>query len=211
VQFDELIAEVRQAAGIDVEDAENRIGRWINLAVRELATRSKWTRALVELGPTVSDDGTYSLPATVYLVEDLRVGDRHYFRTGLEQLQNAKAGLIAVTGGGGVFAPTFDSGGAPAIELYPAPTESGTTIIVNAVVYPGELSGTDDLTAIPEEHHLAIVHKAIATGLSLADEHNDAAEYHESKFNAAIEALRRHANMRVSGTVQQGLIAGIHY
>lgn len=211
MQFSELISEVRNAAGIDVDDAQNRIGRWINLAIRELATRSRWLKAAVEIGPSVAEQGPYTLPASVYEVEDLRVGDRHYIRVGTEQLQNAKAGLLAVRGAGGVFAPQFTSSGLRQIELYPAPTTGGSNIVATAVVYPNELTGSDELVQIPEEHHMAIVHKAIATGLSLADEHNDAAEYHESKFNAAIEALRRHTNMQVSGTVQQGLIAGIHY
>jgi hypothetical protein len=211
VTFNELVDEVRSAAGIDVANAATRVGRWVNLGIRELATRSGWNKAELELGPTVADQADYALPSTVYRVIELKVGSLVYTREGTETGWRLTSGDVGQVGHGGFFYEKFDSGGTKTLALYPVPQDAGSTITALVIAYPQTYSGDTEVAVIPEEHQIGVVHRAVAWGLSFGDEHDEAADWHIGKFEEEVEKLRRHSNARLSSTVQTAKIAGIHF
>lgn len=189
----------------DVPGGDTTIGGWIDVALIQAGTTSGYCRAERELGPTVANQARYTLADDVYQVRDLVIDGNPWVRKGWEELQAVKAGLRDVLGNGGIYVPTFDSTGNRQIELNPAPTTSGSTMTALVIVRPS------DLSQIPDEFHMGIVHRAIAEGLTMVEEDDDRAAWHMSYFDNEVEKLRRLANAEVSSTSQQGLIAGYHF
>ncbi len=195
---DEIVAEVREAAGIDVPDPVARILRWVNHLIREAAAYSHWVLSEPELGPTVADQSNYDLAANIVQVFDLSVGGEPYEREGTRTVRDLRAGRLTLRGPGGFFAPAFDADGSTKqFTLFPTPSTSGLPIAGLCSLYPAEISGSME-PPFPDDTHIPIVHGAKAIGLALTEENEQSAQYHRAIWEEAKENLRRLGNKRLS-------------
>ena len=110
MNFGEMVDQVRRAGGMDVDPG--LAGLWVNERYKRLLIRSEWSKSLVSLGNTVADQASYSLPITLSEIDELKVGSTPYDRVGRQSIWDLQGAATSLEGGsGGVYAPTFSSGG----------------------------------------------------------------------------------------------------
>lgn len=199
----EMVAAVKtQAAfdtsGLNVTDAT--VLSWLNARYREFVARTKWLKETIELGPTVVNQATYTIPDTVVEIRALRLGTKsESLRVNVEGMW-ALIDTIAFLSGPETtaYAPAFDASGAQAVQIYPTPTTAGTSITALVVALPTALTAAPDTTpVIPIDFHECIVSGAIGMGYQRTDARADLAASYVAEFEAAIDRLKRRSTARV--------------
>lgn len=210
--FEEIVAAVADQGGFDTRatgSSTSDIEGWVNDAYRKLVVRSKWRKAQVQLGLTVTDQAEYVLPDTVEdIIEGILVDGEPYARTGQETLWRLKSGRASARTG--LWAEDYSSTGQAQIELYPAPDSDDLEIQALAVISPDELSAAM-VPTIPEDFHSALIDGAIATGLRRVDERIAEADSFEGRFLEAIEDLRKRGNAKLSTGPVELQVSGFHF
>jgi hypothetical protein len=210
VTHDEIVDEVRAAAGIDVDNAATRISRWLNNLIREMAAASGWVRAFVELGPTVEGQAAYPIPSNVVKIRELRVGEGLPLeQEGVRTAWDLQGGALEA-GTRDVFSVSFDGTGVRQFRLEETPQTSDDPITGYCELYPAAISA-DESPVFPDEFHDALVEGCIAIGLSRGDEQNADAQYHRDIYAEAKERLRRLANSQLSSGSARAKVAGYDF
>jgi hypothetical protein len=164
--------------------------------------RARWRTAPTSLGPTVVDQGEYTLPDTVVEVDLLRVGGVPYARVGVEQLWDLRGGVRELEDAAGVFAPYFEADGDEQVALHPVPTEAGLTIEGMCVLEPAAFADDAGFAPItPTDRHPDLIERAIVLLKRRLDEID--ADPGDAVWESRVEMLRRRKNSRVGQGVQR--------
>lgn len=200
----EAVSQLRTTAGFSVPQPTAQ--QLIHERHSRLAVESKWSRGVVDLGPTVLDQADYLLPDTVAYIEHLTLGTDPLVPEGLESLGRIRGGSYH-QGARGVFAEGVNADGLSIITLSPTPVEVQTLTAV-CVIDPGAGIIETDAFTIPSDFHRAIVEGAIADLLRMKDENWRDAAAADERFEAAVQRLSRRRNARGRPGPFQAKVAG---
>jgi hypothetical protein len=190
----ELRADLQTLAGLDLEDDE--ANRLLNEGNTELCVRSGWTRANVELGPSVIDQAAYALPEEVYRPLKVKVNAFPYKPVDEETVDRlGTAELYLRTWG--VWWLSFDAAKVESVSIFPAPIADGIPIVTTAIVYPDEMAADSDSPAAPKDFHRGVRDYAASVAYGLDEDNPDLQAFHEDAFERQVERLRQHRNSRV--------------
>lgn len=171
--------------GLDLEPSEAL--RLLNEAHTDMCVRAQWTRARVELGPTVAEQWEYALPATV--AEPLAIYlDGLPLEQGDEE-QVAGIGTDYYLRARGIWYLADNADGEQVIGINPMPETGGSTLIAVAVVYPTEFAANGDF-AVPPDYRRALVNYVRDIALGSGEDSSDSTS--AQKYEAEVERLRRH-------------------
>lgn len=217
------LAELRSYVQDAVGDAStSQVDLSINQKYREMVVRSKWRMAEVSLGSTVAGTAVYVFSAEAAVdfqdVEMVRIDAAssandypEYTRVGNRQLWDLKGGRLGLRGTGGVFAPSFSSAGSVGIELYPAPTVSGDSIMALVASVPVTLVNVGDIPIIPTDLHTHLGEGAIGDLLKRIDEKIAEGDNYLSRYEAGVELLTQRRTGRIGGGPVQVQVGGKHF
>jgi len=187
ITFGDLRSSLDDLAGIDLDDAQR--DALLNEAHRELAVRSEWYRATVEIGPGVTDQAAYTLPTDVYRILDLRISGEAYKPSYQQQADrivlNRDTLLVA-----GIYWMSWGSANERQVSIYPT-VATGTAISALVIERPALMTVDADVPVVPEEFRQAIVDKAIAVAYGLSEDNPDLRTYNEDLFDRKVGELRR--------------------
>lgn len=181
----------------------------VNERYLEANAEARWHRVAASLGTTVAGQSNYTLPLSVVDLDYLRIGTTEYQPAGQEQVWGLQSGRLNLRGTGGLFVPDFVSG--DQIEIYPAPTTTGTAIETLQVADPSLLTTTPDTTPVfpADLHGRLLIDGPIALIRARADERIWSAQFFEGRFQEGVEMLKQRANRRVGGNrPRQAQLAG---
>lgn len=205
----EMVTAIRSQGGFDTTSSQTTdavLLSWVNAKYAEMVADAKWSRAVLELGPTVAGTSQYLIPDRVTDIRTLRVGgSRPWSLANLEGLWDLQAAVSTLDSGvPGVFVANWQADGDAVVELSPTPTTDGLAIEAQCSVLPDDLTTVPDTTPkVPADVHQAIVDGAIGLGLGRVYERHDAAVPYEQNFQDAIQKLMRRSKSRVgSGPMQ---------
>jgi len=199
----QLVAQVLEEGQFDASPTQAL--RWLTVRQRQLCRRSKWYRKTLSVGPTVSGQATYTVPAEVVEILMVEVDGYVYGHLRHRDPADGSKGWIWLGGVGGIAGRQDTSGGEQQLLLFPTPlpgarVEPGKTINVWAVCRPPDLvEGQDATLVIPGEYMDALVSGAIATAMTRTEDRPDLAANHEQIFQAACGELTQQSNRRFRG------------
>lgn len=190
-----LVTQVIEEGDFDATEAQVLV--WLTRRQRTMVADSRCYRKTTNIGPTVANQSTYSVPADVVEILELLVGGVPYGSATHLDLAQGPRGYVVLDGDGGVAARTDSAAGVEQVALYPTPTTAGLAVTIYAVYRaPDLVSGSDATLVIPGEFSDALVAGAIATGLRRTEARADLAQPHEEEFMAGVEKLRRRVNRK---------------
>ena len=203
----QMIDAVLSEGGFDSTTAASSrdvIAGWLQEALSTMVAESQWSKASVDLGPSVVDVHEYVVPENVIDVRTLYVGGREYMRVGPSEMLELRVSDAYIAGGYGAFAPGYDSTGAAVVDIWPTPTEAGTAITALCSLAAVEMTADSDVPMVPVDFHQALVDKAIGTGYRRVYERHDEADRFDARFSnanpgsfGAVQKLKRRANSRI--------------
>jgi hypothetical protein len=132
---------------------------------------------------TVAAQNAYNLDADTVDVRSVRIGTDRYDRASIQDINELEAGradLDTRDGSTGVFAPYFSSTGTAQIYLYPAPSATGDSIVVEEAL-----------------HLRSYLVDGVVADVYDFQGRQDMAQFHEQRFEDGIDKLRRLRNTRV--------------
>lgn len=202
---DQIVAQVKTTAGVDASDAD--ISTILNHLIGEMAVESEWTKAQIELGPTVANQSLYTLPDNVARVLRLRIDGFRFDPIGTGEEWDLESGRAQRSDTGiGVFAEAYGTDGTKQIEFYPAPSAAGDPIEALVVKRPATISQAT-LPPFPDEFHLSLVYGTKAHFLALSEENIASAERLMAQYETAKAKLLALSRKRLrSGPVQMGIV-----
>ena len=209
--FDEIVTGVLQQGGFPVANSE--AGGWVNEVHKRAVAESQYVKREYAIGTTVAGQSSYDLPVAVIDLAKLYLageGTGRWERASVDDMWELRAGRASLRGSGGVFAPKFDTDDTPQVELYPAPDQTGISIMVLAAVSPATMTSGDS-PVIPEDMHGDLMDGAIALGLLRRDERPDSAAAFEAKLERMISKLTRRKNSRVGSGATRMAVAGYDF
>jgi hypothetical protein len=151
---------------------------------------------------TVAAQNAYNLDADTVDVRSVRIGTDRYDRASIQDINELEAGradLDTRDGSTGVFAPYFSSTGTAQIYLYPAPSATGDSIVVEEALHPSDstYSGTDNMATVIPKHLRSYLVDGVVADVYDFQGRQDMAQFHEQRFEDGIDKLRRLRNTRV--------------
>jgi hypothetical protein len=190
-----------------------QVQQWVAERYSELVLEAEYLTESVQIGTLAAGQSVYTFDnLAVERIRVLSVGGARYVRIGAEQMLDLKAGRLGLgEGTDGAFAPSYGSDGTISLELYPGPTVAGAVLTAILNAEPPALTADTDVPVIPLAYHVGIVWGAVATGLMLVDEDQQAAQGFETKFEKVKAELTRRKNKRVGAGPVQIQVAGIHF
>lgn len=196
MEFDDLREQLDTLAGLDLSTTDRDL--LINEGYRELAVRSEFLQRTADLGPTVSGTNSYSVPANMHRIMFLSLGTTPYVRAKNRQYTEEIAAGTRALRAPGVYWIHRDGLGAEYVNLYPAPTSSGTSINARIVFIPGDLSSGTDVPIVPTFSHRAIVDYAAAQAYALAEDNTDLANQFMADFERRLGQVKELVRGRAS-------------
>lgn len=184
--FGDLRSTLDDLAGVDLDDAQR--DALLNEAHRELAVRSEWYRATITVAG-VTDQESYTLPADVYRVLNLRVDGEAYKPSFQQQADRLRTGADALLVAG-IFWMSWGAANERQFSIYPT-VDTGTDISLSVIERPALMTSNNDIPVVPEEFRQAIADRATGIALGLSEDNPDLRSYHEDLFNQKIGELRR--------------------
>lgn len=185
--FGDLRSALDDLAGLDLDDDQR--DALLNEAHRELAVKSEWYRATIDLGPGVADQEAYTLPDDVYRILDLRISNEAYKPSYQQQAdrirQNLDTLLVA-----GIYWMSWGSSNERQVSIYPT-VDTGTSIYATVIERPALMDDDADVPVVPEEFRQAIVDKAAAIAYAYSEDNPDLRTYNEDLFDRKVGELRR--------------------
>ncbi len=190
----------------------------LNEASRELAGRSEWYKATVEIGPTVAAQGEYTIPSDVHSLLRLKVNGVPWAPGSEEDADRVESNIatLRTPNGGGMYFPTFGATNIEKVELYPVPETAGLSILARAVEYPPTLvtgtaaAGQSTTTAFPDEFDRALEHYVAAHALGGEEDNLEGHQFHMTKFDEKALQLKRLRNSRIGRGPRQLKVFGVH-
>lgn len=198
----QLRNDLRGLAGLK-KVTEDEADALLNEGHRELCVDGEWTRANLDLGPTVADQAAYTLPTTVDRPLKVWVNDKPYDPSDENEVKRIIAGELRLRRWG-VFWLSFDEDGVESVSVYPTPSEA-LSLTALCVVYPDTLTASDS-TRVPLKFDRYIRDYAASQIYGFTEDNVELREYHEGKFKEGAELLRRR---RFSRTGRGGVRARI--
>lgn len=189
-------SSVRSVAGL-TKATPAEIDDLINEGHKELCVRSEWTRAAVDLGPTVADQAAYALPETIYRPLEVEVDGTPYDASSEGEVKRILNGTLRLAAAG-LWWISEDDAGAEFISLYPTPA-AGLTITARSIVYPADIAaGDDDATfRVPDDSVKGIrayVKRELYSGV---EDDEDRATIQDQHFENEVTRLRQRRFSRV--------------
>ena len=206
----QLVEQVLSEGELDA--AKSQALRWLTVRQRQMCRRSRWLRKTITLGAVTGGVGTYTVPAEVVEILEVRLGGVVYGHARHVDPAEGAQGYVWLGGAGGIAGREDTSAGAQVLRLYPTPTASGAVLEIYAVCRPPDLAeGSDSTLVIPGEYCDALVAGAIATAYLRLENRPDLASPHETVFNDGCGELTQQSNRRFRGTgPAQIRVAGIN-
>lgn len=205
--FGELRSELDDLAGLDLETGER--DRLLNEGHRELACKADWYRATIDLGPTVTDQAAYTLPADVYRIIRLGVNGSPFDLASAEDIERLSIGELQLRGDG-VYELSFSATNDEQVTIYPTPSTDGYSISALVVERPALMDDDADEPVVPPEYHRAIVDYARGIAIASGEDVPDERAIYMQSFDRAVESLRRLRNSKGRRGVSQVRVVGIH-
>jgi hypothetical protein len=189
-----------EAGGFDLR--QEQVATLLNEGAERLAARSKWIRAMVQVGPTVAGQGPYRLPDKLVQLEQLYVDGKPWPETDMLTLRQVELGRRALcqAWGDGIYAEEADETGTiKLLRLFPAPELDGLTIEGWGPITPDPLGG-EDVLPFPPEFTRAVLDFALAIAYEQIDENPQSATYFLERANGRADELgeRMRAKMRTN-------------
>lgn len=191
----EMTSELQNVQGLDVTDAE--AAGYLNEAQAELCTQSGWTRANVELGPTISGQAAYALADQIFEPLDIYVDGGRYSNADESVVREIEAGTFRLRARA-IWWLSSDASGAMHVSLYPTPSEA-LTLTATAVVYPDDMVDETDTPACPRNFNRGLIEYAQAISLGGSEDDMDRKQLHMDEFERQVIRLRQHRIRRSSG------------
>lgn len=190
-----------------------QIQQWVAERYDELVLESEYLTETQVLGTLEANVNVYTFDNVAFdRLRTLAIAALRYTRVGVEQMLDLRSGRLGLgTDSDGAFAPSYGAEGAISIELFPGPTADGAEITAILNAKPPALVADTDEPIIPAAYHVGIVWGAVATGLLLVDEDQQAAQSFEGKFEKVKAELTRRKNKRVGSGPVQIQVAGVHF
>jgi hypothetical protein len=188
-------ADIRGLAGL-TKATPAEIDTLINEGHKELCVRAGWTRANLELGPTVIGQAAYALGATVYGPLKVKVNGVPYDPSSEQEADRIIDGDLRLASDG-IFWISQDAAGVESVSIYPTPGTAGLSIIANAVVYPAELVDEDDPVRVPDDFVKGIRAYVKSQVYSATEDDEDRAQIQTQAFENEVIRLRQHRFSRV--------------
>lgn len=185
-----LRADVRGLAGL-TKATPDEVDQLLVEADRELCTRSEWTRANVELGPTVADQAAYPVPSTVDRI--LRVWKDGY---PLDESNENDAKRVATgemrIAGNGIYWLSWDEDSVESVSVAPTPTDA-QSLTAQCVVWDTdwEMDADGDVPKAPARFAKVLRSYALYQIFSLTEDNPELKEQHEADFERGVELLHR--------------------
>ncbi len=171
--------------------------------------RAEWTRATIELGPTVLGTQFYVLPTTVDRILKVYVGDVGYEPTDEDTIKLLNTGAV-LSRSNGFYWIHYDATGTQQVGLYPSPGASGTTIQALVVQPPAELDDDADVPVVPTRFHRAICDYAAAQAFGSLEDNPELRTFYENEFDGKVQDLGKLRQSRQHRGVIQLKIQGYH-
>lgn len=181
---------------------------WCRERYADLVVRARWYMETRQLAVTAAGEPTYLIPDEVVEVDVVRIGSRRWERVGPAEMFDLEGSDLGLSSDrAGVFAPWWDSSGSEGIRLWPAPTAAGVVIEALCSLQPPEFQDASSWSPlIPADMHRRVVDGAVAEGMRVIEERQDAAAGYEARFEGAVEALRMRKNSRIGSGPQRLLV-----
>ena len=203
----QMINAVLGEGGFDSTTAASSrdvIAGWLNEALGTMVAESQWSKASVNLGPTVVGQSAYAVPENVIDVRTVYVGGYEYMRLGPSEMLALRVSDAEISGGYGAFAPGYSLAGTAVVDVFPSPTVAGVAITALCSLAAVEMTEDSDVPMVPVDFHQALVDKAIGTGYRRVYERHDEADRFDARFSnanpgsfGAVQKLKRRANSRI--------------
>lgn len=184
--FGDLRSSLDDLAGVDLDDTQR--DDLLNEAHRELAVRSEWYRATIEV-TGVADQTAYTLPSDVYRILNLRVDGEAYKPSFQQQADRLTRGLDTLLVAG-IYWQSWGSANERQFSIYPT-VAAGTAISLLVIERPPLMDDDADVPVVPEEFRQAIVDRAAGTALGLSEDNPDLRAYYDDLFERKVGELRR--------------------
>lgn len=171
----------------------------VNEVYLEANAEARWRKVSTALTTTVANQKNYSVPISIVDIDLIRIGTTEYIPVSQEEIWGLESGRLTLQGDGGVFAPDFESG--DQIEIYPAPSTTGDSIMALRVIDPDALTVSPDTTPIfPSDLHGPIlIDGSKAKIIARNDERLQAASYFKGLADIGVEKLKLRAAKRIGG------------
>jgi hypothetical protein len=198
-----------EAGGFDL--GEEQVASLLNEGAKRLASRSKWIKGLVEIGPSVAGQPIYELPPKVVQVEQLYVGEAPWTELDMLTLREVALGrrMLRSRWGDGIYAEEASEDGLTKIlRLFPTPEADGVLLQAWGAITPGELSG-EMLLPFPAEFNRAIVDFAKAIGYEDIDENPQSGTYFLERANGRADELGERAKAKMRTNPRQARLASL--
>jgi hypothetical protein len=190
----QLTADLRGLAGFE-DVTEPEVHALLNEADREMCVRSGWTRADLELGPTVADQVAYALPSRVHRPLKVWVNGRKYDPTDEDTIREIQSGELGLRANGAWWR-SWDANGVESVSIYPTPS-GGLSVVALCVVYPASrMEENDDTPASPEIGHRALRDYAASVVYGYSEDNPELRQFHDEQFEQRVEMVRRLQNSR---------------
>jgi hypothetical protein len=185
--FGKMRTAMDDLAGLDLDDEQR--DDLLNQAHRELAVRSEWYRATIELGPGVTEQREYTLPDDVYRILKVTINGEVYKPLTEEAADRLTLGLDSLLVAG-ICWMTWGSANERQVGIYPTVSD-GTAISARVVERPALMTDDADVPVVPEEFTQAIIDKATGIALGSVEDNPDLRSYYEDQFDRKVGELRR--------------------
>lgn len=186
----ELRSRIGDLAGFDLS-ATHR-DSLINEGHRELAIRSEWYRAEIELGPTVAEERRYDTPDDVARILEVAVDGREYSASDRNEIArlDTDSTVALLRGVNGLWWNSYSASAAKQVGIYPTP-DAGSSISALCILRPPILSADEDVPVVPEEYRNAIIDYVAAIYYGNVEDNADLRSFYQDTFDRKVAELRR--------------------
>ena len=186
--FGDLRTTLDDLAGLDLTPTER--DRLLNEGHRRLCLRAEWTRADLDLGPTVQDQQDYPWPDDLDRILSLWIDNAQAQYSSWEAVRGIKQGSLSFSQpfGGSLYFATFP-GGIRSVGLFPTPG-ADQQINVRGINRPPLMTDDAAVPAVPPEFCQAIADYATAIALGSAEDLDKDRAFFSANFAEAVQQLR---------------------
>ena len=182
----QAVDELLNLHGLDV--SRDEAVRLLNEAHIELCVRSEWTRAELELGPTVSAQAAYALPSSVYRPLEVYLNGRLLSPSDKETA--SRIGTELRLRSSGLWWLSFDANGVESVSVHPIPVTPDLSLAAFCVVYPVPLAEGAEF-AVPWDFHRALIDYVRAVSMASSEDDLESENVALTAFESRVARLRR--------------------
>ena len=186
----------------DSSIGSTELDRWVNLGIKQWASRTDWP-SLVEVDSsttTTASTAEYSLPTDFKKMLSVRVSDA----AGGTEVNSTEFSYVPYklknmsTAGNWYYLNPDDA----KVGLIPTPATSGLTIYMKYYEIPADLTLTSDEPPFPESYHELCVFFALKKYWEKNDDFGKAS-YYDAEFENAIDQMKTDLLVRATGQLDR--------